>query len=228
MFTLSIKNRILALCLVSLVGFISILFVGGDTLTSNTKQVNRIDQVTYPVMNSASLNSVLISQLAERFNLAVTLGDEEILEMNKQTLTAIQSNFNIQISLDPSLQGSSALLQNQTNQYFDLAYRIAQGMIDEEISLSEAGRLAKQSTAILEELTTGMSEFSSARQSEFENAVQELESNNKTANQIMSISGALAMLAMCIFGWFVVKGIRKDLANIRSEERRVGKECRSQ
>ncbi len=221
MFTLSIKNRILALCLVSLVGFISILFVGGDTLTSNTKQVNRIDQVTYPVMNSASLNSVLISQLAERFNLAVTLGDEEILEMNKQTLTAIQSNFNIQISLDPSLQGSSALLQNQTNQYFDLAYRIAQGMIDEEISLSEAGRLAKQSTAILEELITGMSEFSSARQSEFENAVQELESNNKTANQIMSISGALAMLAMCIFGWFVVKGIRKDLANISDKMRDI-------
>lgn len=110
MFTLSIKNRILALCLVSLVGFISILFVGGNTLTSNTKQVNRIDQVTYPVMNAASLNSVLISQLAERFNLAVTLGDEEILEMNKQTLAAIQSNFNIQITLDPSLQSESTLL----------------------------------------------------------------------------------------------------------------------
>lgn len=57
MFTVSIKNRILSLCLVSLVGFSSILSVGGDTLTSNTQQVNRIDQVTYPVMNAASLNS---------------------------------------------------------------------------------------------------------------------------------------------------------------------------
>lgn len=214
MFTLSIKNRILALCLVSLVGFISILFVGGNTLTSNTKQVNRIDQVTYPVMNAASLNSVLISQLAERFNLAVTLGDEEILEMNKQTLAAIQSNFNIQITLDPSLQGESTLLQNKTNQYFELAYQIAQGMIDEEISLSEAGRLAKESTTILDALTLGMREFSADRQTEFENAVEDLEANNKQANQIMSISGAVAMLAMCIFGWLVVRGIRADLANI--------------
>ena len=159
--------------MVSLVGFISILFVGGNTLTSNTKQVNRIDQVTYPVMNAASLNSVLISQLAERFNLAVTLGDEEILEMNKQTLAAIQSNFNIQITLDPSLQSESTLLQNKTNQYFELAYQIAQGMIDGEISLSEAGRLAKESTAILDALTLGMREFSADRQTEFENAVED-------------------------------------------------------
>ena len=30
----------------------------------------------------------------------------------------------------------------------------------------------------------------------------------------MSVSGAVAMLAMCIFGWLVVRGIRADLANI--------------
>lgn len=221
MFTVSIKNRILSLCLVSLVGFSSILSVGGDTLTSNTQQVNRIDQVTYPVMNAASLNSVLISQLAERFNLAVTLGDAEILEMNKQTLAEIQNNFNIQISLDPYLQSSSALLQEQTNQYFELAYRIAHGMIDEEISLSEAGRLAKQSTALLEELTSAMNQFLSARQSEFEIAVQELEANNKKANQIMSVTGVVAMLAMCIFGWLVIKGIRKNLANISNKMRDI-------
>ncbi|MEL0611311.1 methyl-accepting chemotaxis protein, partial [Vibrio echinoideorum] len=85
-----------------------------------------------------------------------------------------------------SFQSSSGLLQNLTYHYFELAYRIAQGMIDEEIRLSEAGGLAKQSTAILDQLTLGMHEFCLARESELESAVQDLQSKNKKANQIMS------------------------------------------
>lgn len=86
MLSLSIKNKIVSLCLLSVAGFGGVLTVGGNALISNTDQVTDIDKVYYPIMNSASLNSVLINQLAERFNLAVTIGDEEMLEVNRTTV----------------------------------------------------------------------------------------------------------------------------------------------
>ena len=67
MFSLSIKNKVLALCLFSFAGFSSILFVGERALSNNNQQVNRIDEVIYPIMDSSSMNRVLIPQLAERF-----------------------------------------------------------------------------------------------------------------------------------------------------------------
>ena len=59
------KIKFLALCLFSFSGFSSILFVGEGALSNNNQQVNRIDKVLYPVMDSSSMNRVLISQLAE-------------------------------------------------------------------------------------------------------------------------------------------------------------------
>ncbi len=125
MFSLSIKNKVLALCLFSFAGFSSILFVGERALSNNNQQVNRIDEVIYPIMDSSSMNRVLIPQLAERFNLAVTLGDEELLAMNVTTYKAIIANFKLQSELDPSIKYSITELQRSTKAYFDSAYRIA-------------------------------------------------------------------------------------------------------
>ncbi|MEZ8516470.1 methyl-accepting chemotaxis protein [Vibrio cyclitrophicus] len=221
MFSLSIKNKVLALCLFSFAGFSSILFVGERALSNNNQQVNRIDEVIYPIMDSSSMNRVLIPQLAERFNLAVTLGDEELLAMNVTTYKAIIANFKLQSELDPSIKYSITELQRSTKAYFDSAYRIAKGMIDEDISLSEAGQLAKQSSEILEGLTKGVNDFSEARISDFESSVTSLEENNLRSNRIMRVLGVAALISLCLFGWFVVYAIRKDLANISDKMRDI-------
>lgn len=221
MFSLSIKNKVLALCLFSFAGFSSILFVGERALSNNNQQVNRIDEVIYPIMDSSSMNRVLIPQLAERFNLAVTLGDEELLAMNATTYKAIIANFKLQSELDPSIKYSITELQRSTKAYFDSAYRIAKGMIDEDISLSEAGQLAKQSSEILEGLTKGVNDFSEARISDFESSVTSLEENNLRSNRIMRVLGVAALISLCLFGWFVVYAIRKDLANISDKMRDI-------
>jgi methyl-accepting chemotaxis protein len=221
MFSLSIKNKVLALCLFSFAGFSSILFVGEGALSNNNEQVNRIDKVLYPIMDSSSMNKVLISQLAERFNLAVTLGDEELLQMNAVTYKEIIANFQMQVGLDPSIKDSIIELQKNTTTYFELAHRIAKGMIDGDLALTEVGKLAKQNSDMLEVLTKDINQFSEARISDFENSVTVLEQNNLRSNKIMTVLGITALIALCLFGWFVVHAIRKDLANISDKMRDI-------
>lgn len=221
MLSLSIKNKILSLCSLSLVGFASVLYVGSTTLNDNTSQVTKIDKVYYPVMNSASLNVYLVNQLAERFNLAVTLGDTELLEANRSTYQKIISNFELQASLQPTLSNDIGILTDALKSYFDGSYLVAQGMIDGTISLQAAGQKAANNTNTLEKLTQTLDSFSTDRVNEFEASVSDLESENVQASQLMSTLGAMALLIISLVGWYVVRGIKKDLSLITDKMRDI-------
>ncbi|POC79833.1 methyl-accepting chemotaxis protein, partial [Vibrio vulnificus] len=80
--------------------------------------------------NSAALNLVLLSQLTERFNLAVTLGDEELLDLNRTTLEEIVENLASQATLQPALREQTTTLRRLLNTYFQSTYDVALGMID--------------------------------------------------------------------------------------------------
>lgn len=221
MLSLSIRGKVLALCLVSLFGFVSILSIGGSTLTNNTEQVRDINKLYYPVMNSASLNSVLLSQLAERFNLAVTLGDEEMLDINRDTLAEIVGNFEMQATLQPALKSQTTQLKSTLESYFNGTYDVALGMIDGELDLSEAARKAEANNQLLSQLTTQMSDFSQARIDEFEQSVTELQSDNVTASRNMSVLGVVALVLIIVMGGFVTRGIRRDLGSLAENMRDI-------
>ncbi len=149
----SIKNKIVALCFLSLIGFSSILYIASRTLSYNTDQVTKIQEVYYPEMNSASLNVYLINQLAERFNLAVTLGDTELLESNRSTYQKIIDNLALQQQLSPSVSSQVSQLKSDIDSYFTGAFDVAYGMIEGTINLQEASKTALINNQILAKIT---------------------------------------------------------------------------
>lgn len=221
MMSLSIRGKVLALCLLSLFGFASILSISGTTLTNNTEQVRSINKLYYPVMNSASLNSFLLSQLAERFNLAVTLGDEELLEMNQATLDEIVGNLNLQAQLQPNLKQQTTALIQALQTYYQATYDVALGMIDGDMDLATAAKKAETNNKRLEALKTDMTQFSEARITEFETSVVELGDNNESATQLMSVLGGIALLLIAAMGWYVSRGIRADLGSFAEKMRDI-------
>jgi methyl-accepting chemotaxis protein len=214
MFSLTIKQKIIALTFMSFIGFASILYIAGSALTMNSHQVTKIQAVYYPVMNSAAINEVQLDQLSERFNLAVTIGDEELLELNKQTYESIKATFKHQLELQPSLSNEIQGSLQLTSSYFDLAYRIALGMIEEEISLKEASLLASESNKLLDELTLSLKSFSDKRQMEFEVSVTQMAEENNEAHNLMRAAGALALFIIIISGFKIGRDIKISLNRI--------------
>ncbi len=219
--SLSIRGKVLALCLLSLFGFASMLSISGSTLTNNTEQVRHIDKLYYPVMNSAALNLVLLSQLTERFNLAVTLGDEELLDLNRTTLEEIVENLALQATLQPALRDQTTTLRRLLNTYFQSTYDVAFGMIDGNLDLSAAAQKADANRKTLDALKNQMQQFSHARVADFERSVTELEQNNVAATQLMRVLGATALLLTILMGWFVTRGIRLDLGSFAEKMRDI-------
>ncbi len=218
---LSLRGKVIALGAISLFGFVSISYVGNSALTSNTQKVSDIDKIDYPVMNSASLNSVMVHQLSERFNLAVTVGDEEFLEMNRETLEQIQANFELQTRLDASLSPDIESLEQQLKSYYENTYQLALGMIDGDVDLSKAAQQATQNQQRLQKLIEAMDRFSQERVQQFESSVAEVQAVNASSGMMMRIFGALAMLMIGAASWVVVRKIRIDLGEISSKMRDI-------
>ncbi|WP_117235349.1 methyl-accepting chemotaxis protein [Vibrio maerlii] len=172
-------------------------------------------------MNSASLNAVMVQQLSERFNLAVTVGDEEFLEMNQETLGHIQANFDLQRQLAPALAPSLQNLENQLKNYYQSTYDLALGMIDGNVDLSKAAQQANENQQRLKKLIADMDSFSSQRVELFESSVTDLQEVNSSSSMMMRLLGGIAMLLILIASWIVVRRIRVDLGIISSKMRDI-------
>ncbi|GLS90493.1 hypothetical protein GCM10007916_15600 [Psychromonas marina] len=217
MLSFSIKQKIISLTAFSFIGFSSIFFVGSDALSASTKSVANIHQVYYPVMNLASLNQVQLDQLSERFNLAVTIGDDEMIDTNAETLQQMLAAFNKQKLLLPSQRHSIDILSQDTQRYFDKARNIAQGMIDGDINLSDVAILASESNQLLDQLQKDVSNFRDARAQDFEASVIQLAQSNASANNTMKLFGIIALILVSVMGWLAFSGIRKDLDTITNK-----------
>lgn len=214
---LSIKNKIALLVALAATGAVSIFTIGSQSLKENTTLVSELKNSYYPIMSSATLNNAILGQLSERFNLSVTLGDSELLLLNKETFSQLSRNFDKQRQLQPSLAQSINDLQALSKQYFDASYDIAFRMIEGTIDLSSAANLAAKNTQTLETLTERMAQFEQQRSDEFESLVVTLENENSDARSTMLTIGSTALILIALFGFVVVHGIRKDLANISSK-----------
>ncbi|MCL9777592.1 methyl-accepting chemotaxis protein, partial [Vibrio methylphosphonaticus] len=189
--------------------------------THNTQLVAQLKDNYYPIMSSATLNTVILDQIAERFNLAVTLGDEELLEQNKLTFDSLLSNFKQQKLLQPSLSLSVERLEKTASKYYNGTYDVAFKMIQGTLDLSRAASLAAENHKILDTLSNDMVDFREQRSDEFDFIVQTLENENAQSQRYMLIIGGIALTLLSIFGFFVVQGIRNDLKNISDKMRDI-------
>ena len=214
MLSLSIKQKIISLVALSLIGFSSIYYVGGDALSANTHSVRDINQTAYPVLELASGNQVQLDLLSEHFNLAVTIGDEEVLFANVATLNAMLSAFEQQKKLLPSEGRAIDYLSTETLAYYNQANEIAQGMIDENIDLQKVAALATKNNQRLEQLKKDIADFRVDRAQAFQFSVQQLEQSNIEAKSAMRVLGLVALFLVSIVGWLVFSAIKKDLNTI--------------
>ncbi|WP_162618047.1 hypothetical protein [Shewanella halifaxensis] len=75
------------------------------TLSYNTDVVKGIQEFDYPSLNISSLNKVLVDQASERFNIAVTIGDKELLDVNREVESQIYLGLDELQRLLPKEQG---------------------------------------------------------------------------------------------------------------------------
>lgn len=214
---LTIKQKILSLAGVSLIGFGSVSYIIDDSLSSNTSNVNAIQNVMYPAINSASMNKININYMAEKFALSVTLGDVDIIKENDAILIQMNNFFDEQKKLVPEYSSEITSLKTQTNQYFDVSKNIAFGIINGDVDFSKLGDMAKQNQDNLGALVKDLNSFYSTQETTFKNTVSEMEENNKKSEIFILSLSFFTLLFILVISVLIVKGIKKDIASISNK-----------
>lgn len=218
---LSIRARVFIFTSVCFVSLISVVFIASSALTFNTGKVNNLKDIDYPSMNAASMNKVLLNQISERFNLAVSIGDEELLDTNKEALKEIIKSLDLMEKLNPHLSKNIEQITNDVNDYFQLSNKVALAMIDEEISLQQAAISAKEISVKLTKTSKDFADLSSDRHAAFAMLVENLRQENMRANRLMYCLGIIAVLIIVVMGGQLGRYISQNLAKLAENMRNI-------
>lgn len=217
MFSFSIKQKIIALTALSFIGFSGISFVGSNALSESSESVAELQQIHYPAMNLADMNTVQLNQIAEGFNLAVAIGDEDLVDANEQTLKTMLQGFDKQKQLLPAQGATLDSLYADTRTYFNKARYVTEVIIDEDMAPEQIAMLVNETKQLLKDLQRAVKEFREQRVQEFEISVVQVDASNANAKRNMTLLGSVVLFLVSIVGWLVFSGIRKDLDTITNK-----------
>ncbi|WOT04560.1 methyl-accepting chemotaxis protein [Shewanella youngdeokensis] len=215
MISISIRTKISIIASIAVLALAVVSLMISTTLNYNTKTVSNIQNIDYPTLSISSLNKVLMQQASERFNIAVILGDTEYLDANMQVEKDIHQGLKKLKSLDKSNDVNViSTLQNNITIYFSEARKIATGIIEGTIPLSDAAVLAKKNSALLESINTALNQQYSAQQTKVNKVVTELAQKNENINVQIQITTVVCLLIILLLAWFIINGIKNDLEKI--------------
>lgn len=212
---------------IALMAFIAVGLSGMSTtlvwyaLERNSETVRQLVRVEYPTLEIAASNQSLMQQASERFNMAVTTGDQDVLQEGQRALTQINDNLDRLRMLLPADKTMLETLKGRVTTYFQQANRLAIGMINGNIDFAVAASDAQENNALLEQILTQMEARLNKQAAYFEGAVGSLQQqNNATAERILYLCllGALILLSM---GAYLAQTTRANLAMVANKMREI-------
>lgn len=208
---LTIKAKIIVTNCVSLILLIALSLVVSSVLDRNSSVVQTVNSLEYPSLNLAATNLGLLKEASERFNIAVTIGEEELLAQNLQVKDAIAQNLQQILSYKPELSAKVAALRNDSNHYFSSAHQLAKSMIDGSADMSKAAGQAQENSALYERLHQQFDAFYTLNNDSLTTTIEDLVADNATTESVVQFACVVGVLVIATIAFFLVSGITRDL-----------------
>ncbi|WP_084631146.1 methyl-accepting chemotaxis protein [Ferrimonas senticii] len=216
--TMSIRAKI-ALMTAMAMGVLAVLSsVTWLALERNSQAVIQIQTVEYPGLQAASLTEMRMQQAAERFDVAVSTGDAELLQANQQLLEQIQGNIRQQQQLVGEAESEQLqLLLTRIESYFSNANQLAASLIAGTADFALIGTKAQQNASLLEGIQAQLAGQYQQQTSRFEQTVSELEQQNASSAQGVLIACIATAGVILVLGIGLAQTTRHNLAVVTAK-----------
>jgi methyl-accepting chemotaxis protein len=126
---LSVKYKILTISLVGVVGFVGYLLFNFNINTKNSERLAEIRDVSFPVLESANSNIVLLRRIEEVMSSAISTGEMDTLLGSKDLKKQMIEAFDLQRQLQPGLVDDINSTEAAMIQYYDFTYALSETML---------------------------------------------------------------------------------------------------
>ncbi|MCM2678843.1 methyl-accepting chemotaxis protein [Echinimonas agarilytica] len=211
---LSIRQKVLLISVVALIGFISLLLMGASSINASNKQVLEVQNVYYPVLERASFNNVQLDRISEGLNTAVTIADEDFLAVTDEQFKQLIDSIDSQKKTIPHKAQELSQISQHADDYYVASRNIAQSMIDGTADFSKIGAQAAATAAQLEELSKELDEFQNGSKIGFDNLVNQLREDGQATLDMMLVIGVVAIILIAAITYLISGQISSSVSRV--------------
>ena len=229
---LSIRNKVLIIGLVGVVGFGVNLFYSYSVNTKNQIRLQNIKDSDFPVLERTSDNINRLDKIKSMLNSAVNMAEEDLLNDTDKLSAEIVTTFKeIQAILKQeelnaagytdALGSTIDSLITEFNTYYDKAKPLVLTMIEGDKSLVELQTEITQMNESLKVIEENLNIFRDNSHHHFTNTILEAKSASDNATQLAFIIGALVIIALATTALYIQSLIRSSIADVANSLKEI-------
>ena len=211
---LSIKYKINLIAIVGILGIVAYLLFNYSVNSSNTARMEAIRDVHFPVLKGVEAIVNASQQIINTFTSAVGTGDEELLKEAQASAEHLNKSLDTILSVDGHLQKQIGQYKVAFTKYFNVAFNLSKGMIDETIDMSKVGIRAKEMNALQDAFRREMKNLRSFAFQRFTRTIDEANHAARTAVHTgLIIAIAMVVILGCL-GFFIGDAITRNISAV--------------
>lgn len=221
---LSIAQKLYSIPIFATFMFLIYLSITTVIALSNVSLLEGAKDIQFPALQASSKALVAMEKVKDNLSSAVTTGDEEAIETAQQYAEEARTLMNKLKSIDSGLSGEANTILKSFNQYYELAYTVSEGLVNNTLDMMKLGDKPAQMRDTYDATIAALTRFENARLQEFEAAISESNSDANflvTIGAIMGIATTIILFAVAVP---IVHSIRDSVIKVVNSLRDIAQE----
>ena len=212
--TLSVRQKILSIPLVAIVGFGIYFSLNLSVISNNALHLEQMRDMTFPALERSEKNLTRLDQVINLLDQAVATEEEEMIGDADETLAAMQAAFNEIATLDPQQAETVQDLQQALTAYFSLARELTLDMLNGSIEASQIQALAKKMQARLNVFREALTQYRDERYQAFTQTVATTNEGAQFSINMGIMIGAMLIGILAANGYWVATSITRNIKQV--------------
>ena len=221
---LSVAKKIFLIPIIGAVSFILFVFINSYISTQNANQLENAKSIDFPALQLSTTALVSIEKVRDTLAGAVTTGDADALELASTSATTVQQSLKKIQQMDPALSTEVAVILNEFETYYRLAYGITQSMLDGTADFARLNDSLDQMNTTYDTVTTELNAFKQQRADVFDMAFTDYSEAQQFLMYLGIIMGLVTTIILFATAWPIVSEIRGSLQQVVLSLRNIAEE----
>lgn len=216
---LGIRNKILLIPAVAIIGFVIFLLVIISNGSKNAERLVEIKDIYFPVLELANSNIVDLERMNELMINAASTGEQDMLDTSRVMFKQMNVNLDKQSSLQPERSREITSLKKKLAAFTEISFDLTQSMIDGTMDFSRIAEIAANKQDTYDAIEKGLKDFRDKSDKSFSMTVTdalETEESNLSLGMIIGvITVAVTMLISFSIAYIVTKGLEEIIHSLK-------------
>jgi len=212
---MSIRNKILFIPGLAVLGFVVIVTYVVSGINNNTRDFQQIERVYFPVLELSNDNIVRLERINETLTAAATTGDEDALENVIVMKDAIETGLQENLRLQPSRSIEVKELKLALNEYFSQSLSLTRSMVDGSADFDNIVSLVESKNVAHDVTTTAFKKFREDSLNLFTSTVDAASENGDSLVKLSITVGVITAFILLVAAIKITYMVTKSLALVK-------------